>query len=238
MSSPIAEPAGPLRGMAPIGLGAEDMQRRRLMLDRWRRRSAVIKALRRILPALCVAIIVALGGWTAFNTLFSRLSAQRPGGKLAIRLLNPNFEGRNDSGRPFLITADSAVRDDADTNKVYLDKPIFTLGASPDQTHVRSIHGVYREDTRMLDLTGDVHLDDAQGYHFVTEHALIDTQKNNVDGDRHVDGHGPLGRIAASAYAVRDGGAHTYFTGQVKSRIEGRGMAAARPAPPPAATKE
>ncbi len=136
-----------------------------------------------------------------------------------------------------MITAASAVRDDADSARVTLDQPVFTLGAAPDdQTVVHARHGVYREDTRMLDLHGDVHLDNTQGNHFVTEHAYVDTVKSNVDGELPVQGHGPLGRIASSSYAVRDGGAHVFFKGRVKSHIEHQSDFVAAPQAPKPAT--
>jgi lipopolysaccharide export system protein LptC len=219
MSSPTADPAR-AGAAAPPGLGAEDIQRRRRLMDKWRRHSALIHGLRRLLPAICIASLLVLAGWATANALFWRLGVQAQGGNLVIRMLKPNFQGRDEKGQPYNLTADSALRDDSDAARIALEAPIFTLGAGPDATVVHARHGVYREDTRILNLTGDVHLDDAQGYHFVTEHALIDTMKNNVDGDHDIEGHGPLGRIAASSYAIRGGGAHVYFTGQVKARIE------------------
>jgi lipopolysaccharide export system protein LptC len=229
MSSPIAESAGRL-GHGPVHLAAEDLKRRRRMLAAWRRRSVLVKIVRVLLPLAGLAMLAALIGLAGYNALYRRLNAAPSGVNQSIRMLNPQFQGRNDSGRPFILSADSAVRDDADSQKVTLDKPVLSLGAGgPDLTTVRSRHGVYREDTRMLDLTGNVHLDDAQGRHFITEHALIDTQKNNVDGEQAVEGHGPLGRINASSYSLKDGGARVVFTGRVKSRLESRGVAAVRP---------
>jgi lipopolysaccharide export system protein LptC len=176
--------------------------------------------------------MIGLAGWAAVNTLFWRTSFGKASDGLEIRMVRPNFQGRNDAGKPFLLSASSAVRDDNDAARVTLEDPVFTLGsAADDKTVVRAKHGIYREDTRMLDLTGAVTLDDAQGYHFVTEHALVNTLKSDVDGEEHIEGHGPLGRIAASSYAVRDGGAHVYFTGQVKARIEHHATAASPPAP-------
>jgi lipopolysaccharide export system protein LptC len=195
------------------------MERRRILLGRWRRRSAVIHALRAILPALAAAMVVALLGWAAVNTVYRRLAADGRGGSLAIHMLGADFEGRNDAGKPFHIVAQSAERDDAD--------PVFTLGAGAlDLTQVHSRHGVYHDDTRLLDLSGAVHLDDAQGNHFLTEHALVDTHGGNVDGDKPVQGQGPLGAIAAASYRVRDNGAHVYFYGRVKGHIVGGGMRA------------
>jgi lipopolysaccharide export system protein LptC len=225
MSSPTADRADRFH---PVPVAAEDIQRRRLLHEKWRRHSARIHTLRALLPVLVVLTLVALAGWTAMSTLAWRTGAANQGGDLTIRMLKPNFEGRNAPGRPYLLSADSAVRDGADSAKVTLEVPVFTLGSGlPGETRVRARHGLYREDTRILDLTGDVHLDDAAGYHFITDHAVIDTLKNDVDGERHIDGHGPLGRIAASSYAVRDGGAHVFFNGQVKTRIEHQGALAA-----------
>jgi lipopolysaccharide export system protein LptC len=226
MSSPTADPAGRFTAAMPPGLAARDIQRRQRMLAQWRRHSALIHVLRRVLPLFCVAMLLALGGWAVLNTLFWRLGAAQQSGALVIRMLKPNFQGRDEKGQPYLLSAASALRDDKDTALITMEWPVFTLGSGPaDETRVRARHGVYREDTRILDLTGDVHLDDAQGNHFVTEHAVVDTNKNNVDGEQHIDGFGPLGRIAASSYAVRNGGAYVYFTGQVKARIQGRAAA-------------
>ncbi len=216
MSSPTAD----FRNRNLPGLAAEDIERRRRLLQRWRRHSALIAVLRRLLPALCVAIVVALGGWSAMSTLLWRKDA-KVNSNANIRMLNPNFQGRTEAGKPFLITAASAVRDNLDPSKVTLDRPVLNLGVStPEWTKVSAANGVYREDTHMLDLKGQVTLDDYKGNHLETEHALVDTTKNNVDGDTHISGHGPLGSIDASSYAVRDGGAYLQFQGRVKSVIQ------------------
>jgi lipopolysaccharide export system protein LptC len=220
MSSPTADRAARFHTAPPPGLAADDIQRRQRLLLKWRRHSSLIHSLRRLLPVLCFLMLAAMGGWAVVSTLFWRFGAADQAGGLVIRMLKPDFKGRDDKGQPYTLTADSAVRDDRDAALVTMETPVFTLGSGLQQTHVRAKHGVYREDTRILNLTGDVHLDDAAGYHFVTEHAVVDTQKNNVDGEQHVEGNGPLGRIAASSYAVRDGGAHVFFTGHVRARIE------------------
>lgn len=219
MSSPTADSAPRFQTAVPPGLAAADIARRNRLVHKWRQHSSRIHLLRRILPALCVALLLALGGWALVTTVFSRQGGANRSNVLVIHMLKPDLQGRDEKGQPYNVTADSAVRDDADPARVIFDAPVFTLGSGAQQTHVRARHGVYRDDTRILNLTGDVHLDNGAGYHFVTEHAVVDTQKNNVDGELHVEGNGPLGRIAASSYAVRDGGARVFFFGQVKARI-------------------
>jgi lipopolysaccharide export system protein LptC len=215
MSSPTADIPGDLPGLA-----AEDIERRRRLLQQWRRHSALIAILRRLLPALCLAIIVALGAWSAMSTLLWRTET-KVRSNAEIRMVNFNFQGRTEAGKPYLETMASAVRDNADINKLTLYKPVLTLGVgTPQWTKVTAAHGVYREDTRMLDLWGQVILDDYKGNHLLTEHALVDTTKDNVDGDTRITGRGPLGAIDASSYSLRDGGAYLLFQGRVKSVIE------------------
>jgi lipopolysaccharide export system protein LptC len=225
MSSPTAD----FRSQELPGLAADDIERRRRLLQRWRRHSALIAILRKLLPALCLAIIVALGAWSAMSTLLWRTDT-KVRSNAEIRMLNPNFQGSTEAGKPFLISAASAVRDNADSAKVTLDRPVLTLGiGTPEWTKVTAAVGVYREDTRLLDLRGQVTLDDFKGNHLKTEHALVDTTKNNVDGETPISGRGPLGSIDASSYSLRDGGAYLLFQGRVKSVIEQNKPAAAAP---------
>lgn len=215
------------------GLAEADIQRRRLLLARWRRHSALIHVLRKVLPALCAMILTGVGAVAVVNTLLLRNDGKVQGGP-EIRMLNPNFQGRTEAGKPYVVQAASAVRANGDNAKVTLERPVFTLGPPDNRTVVRAQHGVYREDTRMLDLRGDVHLDDTKGNHLVTEHALVDTHKSDVSGETRIVGGGPLGRIDASSYAVLNAGAEAHFAGHVKSRIEHRSSFVAAPAVPPA----
>ena len=187
MSSPTADATDRFNAAVPPGLTPEGIQRRQRLYAEWRRHSALIHIARRLFPALAMVLLAFLAVWAIAGTLVARLSATHQNGDLTIRLLKPNFQGRDENGKPYLLSADSAVRDDADAARVTLAAPVFTLGdAQQDQTHLRALRGVYHENTRVLDLRGQVHLDDSSGMHFVTEHALVDLQKNNVDGDQPI----------------------------------------------------
>jgi lipopolysaccharide export system protein LptC len=226
MSSPTAD----LQGPDLPGLAAEDIERRRRVLQRWRRHSTLIAILRRLLPALCLAIVVALGAWSAMSTFLWRQDKVRSNPN--IRMLNFNFQGRTEAGKPYLLIAASAMKDNADQNMVTLDKPVLTIDVGgPQWTRITSVFGVYHEDTHMLDLRQHVTLDDYKGNHLDTEHALADTRKNNVDGDVPISGHGPLGSVAASSYSLQNGGAVVSFAGRVKTVIEQHAKPAAAPTP-------
>ena len=230
MSSPTADlPGQGFPGHDLPGLAADDIERRRRLLKQWRRHSALIAVLRKLLPALVLAIIVALGAWSAMSTLLWRQDV-KVRSDADISMQNFNFQGRTESGKPFLVTAARATRDSADTAKLTFERPILTVGVGgAEWTKITAATGVYREDNHMLDLKGQVTLDDFKGNHLVTEHALVDTVKNNVDGETHISGHGPQGSIEADTYSLRDGGAYLQFQGRVKSVIQQH-----KPATPPA----
>lgn len=226
MSSPTADLGSP-------NLGVEDVERRRRLLRQWRRHSALIGLLRKLLPALCVAILAAIAAWAGLNVLNGRGEGAKVANQASIQMTKFFLQGRTEKGVPYAVRAASAVRDNADSAKMTLDQPVLNMDpGGPTWTTVTAKNGVYREDTGMLDLHGQVTLDDYKGNHLVTEHALVDTKKNNADGETHISGHGPLGAIEASSYSLRDGGAYMHFEGHVKTRIVQHSNATAAPVAP------
>jgi lipopolysaccharide export system protein LptC len=221
MSSPTAE-----HPYHPAVFG-DDRQRRVQNLHHWRRHSRRIRLLRRLLPAAMALILAVVLGWAAFNAWITPMTAGGPNSGTSIRMINPRFYGRDQGGKPFSVTAKSAVRDNNQFQRIYVEAPELVMGAAPGpRTTVSAGKGVYREDTRILTLDSDVHVHDTQGNDFLTSHAEINTLTDDLEGQAPIAGHGPMGRIASSSYAVHNGGAQILFTGHVVARIE-------QGAPPP-----
>ena len=105
---------------------APNPQLRRADFERWRRRSRLIRMLRILLPGLIVAIFVGLAASVAYST-FKAQPQQVAGRDEPIRLVTPRFVGRDDKGRPFVLTAESATRDRLDYQRVVLVKPALVL---------------------------------------------------------------------------------------------------------------
>ena len=226
MSSPTADLGSP-------NLGSEDVERRRRLLRQWRRHSALIGLLRKLLPALCVGILAAIAAWAGLNVIYGRGDGAKVANQASLQMRNFFLQGRTEKGVPYVVRAASAVRDNADSSKMTLDHPVLNMDpGGATWTTVTANNGVYREDNGMLDLHGQVTLDDYKGNHLLTEHALVDTKKNNADGETHISGHGPLGAIEASSYSLRDGGATMHFEGHVKTRIVKQSNPPAAPAAP------
>jgi lipopolysaccharide export system protein LptC len=214
---------------------ARDAERRLQELGRWREHSRLIKRLRWALPSVMAALLAILLGWAAFNILIQPMGfGAGTSAGTSIRMINPRFYGRDHGGKAFSVAAAFAVRDNNQFQRIYVERPFLILGAAPGpETKVSADKGVYREDTRILTLDGNVHVHDSQGNDFLTSHAVINTVTDDIDGPTPVAGHGPLGRIASSSYAVHNGGAQILFNGKVVARIEQGGA----PKPPAIALK-
>ena len=196
--------------------------RRAEEMERWRKRSKRIGLYRRALPWLMLAIVAAIIGWVGLRAVLSARQQAQPG-STELRMTNPKFYGRDEQGRSFQLTARDAVRNSSGGEVVTLSAPGMQLdvgGRSP--MGVTGGRGEYREDTKVLRLTGGVRLKDGRGTDLASPEAVVDTQANVVRGEKGVTGQGPLGQVSASSYAIYDGGARAVFSGGVRSRIVGQ----------------
>ena len=192
---------------------------RRAQVMRWRRRSRTVRALRIILPGLIGLILAGLGAAVAYNALTSE--PVQPGDASApIRLVNPRFVGRDDKGRAFAITAQSAMRDPRDYQRVVLDQPTLVMDEQgPDPIRLMANKGVYHEGTYKLDLNGGVRLVGSKAA-FDTASSLFDTKSGEVVGSGPIQGSGSLGEIHAKSYAIYGKGERVIFRGGVHTRLE------------------
>ena len=224
MSSPTAEPpvmtdAAALE-TAHAGAGTGSAAKRAQRMAQWRRRSALILSLRKVLPAVMAAIVVLLTGWVIVKGLLSHI-VDVNGAAASIHMTNARFFGRDGAGRAYVLGANEASRVNGDILKIDLKGPILTFGAGgPSETHISANQGVYREDDHILRLSGHVVLRDPSGNVFNTDQAVIDTVHGTVVGKQNVSGVGPTGAITADTFAVYDQGKRVVFTGDVHSRFK------------------
>jgi len=187
-------------------------------IERWRRRSAVVRVLRIAAPGTIAAIVLGLAASIAYNSM--KPSADAPAEtNQPIRLINPRFVGRDEQGRAFVITAASATRDPQEYQKVYLDKPALVIDEQgPDPTRITAAKGVFHENTGKLEVGGGVRMASSQ-QSFETASSQFDTKTGDLVGSGPIQGSGALGEINAKSYAVYDKGARTVFQGGVHARL-------------------
>lgn len=187
-----------------------------------RAHSGRIRLLRWLLPAAILAILAVLGVFVGLDALHS--AAARPKETpTQIRMLNPHFLGRDDQGRAFDLAARKATRDDKDMQQVYLEAPVMAMNVDSDHpSTLTADSGVYREDTRILKLTGHVRVDDAKASTIATDEAVVDTLKGTVNGRSPIDAKGADGAIQAGSYTATDKGDHLILRGGVHAVLKAR----------------
>jgi lipopolysaccharide export system protein LptC len=197
---------------------AADAARLQEAVRQWRRRSQLIHVMRRALPGAIVLIMLGLLVTIAVQTLGRR---RAPEGEIAVRMLNPNFRGRDEHGRAYVLSAREAVRDAANFQRVLLTDPVLELQTSPDKPAMRvaASRGVYLENTLVMTLEGKVKMDDPTGWTFRTERAVIDTRRDLISGDTRIEGESATRRISGDSYAIYNRGERVYLRGSVRSTI-------------------
>ena len=204
-------PAGgarPLAGPPPRGAG--------------RRRSLIIRTLRWLLPLIMIGMVALLVGLVVRHSERRRAASNREA-QAPIRMVNPKFFGRDTQGRPYILGATQAARDEASLEVVRLRNPIVTLDMDgPHPSTLTADTGVYREDTRILYLKGHVKADSDRTSRFATDEAVVNTQTGMVTGPAALSSQTPVGDLQSRSFDVFDKGKRVVFKGGVHARLNGR----------------
>jgi lipopolysaccharide export system protein LptC len=183
-----------------------------------RRRSRMVRTLRWALPAAAGALVLTLGVQMVMSAA-ARRSPHQDQPATVLQMTNPRFIGRDERGRPFRILAKTATRNERDASQIILEQPDVSVGEGAEVSRALAQSGVYSEKDRILNLSGDVRLDDGKGNRFTSSTAVVDTRAGSVKGGGPVTGEGPKGDLSAREYDVQDKGDKVTFRGRVRTRI-------------------
>ena len=204
-------PLQPLGLATPIDIEAEAADRQVRLAQQVaavRRRSRLIRLLRRLLPGLIIALGLFNLGWIAAQTIINSMNVY--GGNLdEIRYTNPRYYGQGGNGDRYTISGLEAVRKGMNATTISLKSPNmeFKSADTESPTKVSAANGVFDQNSNKFTLTGHVVIA-AGGSDFVlrTELAVVDLDKSTVSGDKHVEGNGSAGHIVGESFLVSDNG--------------------------------
>jgi lipopolysaccharide export system protein LptC len=186
--------------------------RRATSLKEARARTALVHILRLLFTIGAVLSAGVLIGFIVKDVLAHTDGAPPP--PTGITVLGPQFQGRDSHGKPYKLTADTARRRRENINLVDLTNPHLEDSTS---TTVQARDGVYDEKSRILDLVGDVVMQDAGGYTFTAERARMYVEEGRVEGKTPLHGFGPMGEVSADSYEVLDDGNRIVLKGNVST---------------------
>ncbi len=193
--------------------------KRALTLRRARRRSRVVAALRRIFVAGAGASFAAVFVFMGLNAVQGGFNAAAYGPSEPLRMINPRFIGRTDSGGPYQLSAEMAERPRGENQPIELIAPVYRTEAG---TIMLAPRGIYDEQAQTVVFDGEVMFADRQGNRFTTPNMIVDLEQGTLTGRGGVTGAGPLGVLQAESYELRDSDRALVLRGGVRGQIPDR----------------
>lgn len=185
--------------------------RRQLSLENARKRSGAVQWMRRMFvvsAAVCIGVFI---GFLTANAIVSSNDTLEVEAEELV-MLNPRFSGRDDTGEPYVITADSAARPKRSGNSVMLYNPRI---ADQFGGLISAPEGLYDQEAGTLELWGNVVAADPGGYVFSSSRARIYVNEGRIEGLNPLKGNGPIGEFSSKEYEILDDGSRLVMTGDV-----------------------
>ncbi|WP_338663253.1 LPS export ABC transporter periplasmic protein LptC [Pararoseomonas sp. SCSIO 73927] len=226
-----ARPGGPGRDAATRQDGEQEDRpvpsraRRQYTRGAMLRRRWAVRLLKFLLPAGALTLLAAIVLWPEFERTgenarlsFRRMSRATPE---SVRVVDPRYQGVDEQGRPFNVTAFTAIQQGS-TNVVDLEAPRGDqMGSGGSWMLVESRTGRFDRDANILDMKGDVTIWQDDGTLIETQEARVDVKGGNAEGDRPIAAQGSFGTVTGDGFRLRDRGAVVVFTGRARAVLEG-----------------
>jgi lipopolysaccharide export system protein LptC len=190
------------------------------------RHSRRVALLKRLLPAIGLALLLLIAVWPRLAPLWERMRLVFPAIDLReareLRMINPRYSGADRLGRPFVVTAAVGRQVPDRQDLVSLETPRADMKThSGTDIVVTAATGIYQSQAQLLDLFGQVTLVHQNGTRFVTDSARVDVANNTAEGSDPVAGAGPSGDIKADGFRILDRGDTIIFTGRSDMLLKG-----------------
>ncbi|WP_428493467.1 LPS export ABC transporter periplasmic protein LptC [Rhodopila sp.] len=189
------------------------------------RRRFLITLTKWVLPIAAMALLASIALYPEIRdaTTRARLSMNHISGEVdGGRLLGARYNGVDEKGRPYTITADIARQIDPDRVGLTMPKGDITL-QNGTWLMLNSKRGIYMQHLDQLDLSKDVTLYRDDGTTMHTESASIDMKAGAAAGSQPVHAEGPFGVLDAQGFTLMDKGAAIDFPGPAHLVLNGSG---------------
>ncbi len=170
------------------------------------------------LPLAAAAVVAAVGAYFFFQGAPDRVSlSYESTGRIDndLAMIKPRLTGLDDSGNPFVITADAAIQDSKNARRARLENVSADIQAGRDQwLNATAVRGIYDMDANSLTLSDGLSVYSDQGYELHTQSASVDLKAGLMAGPE-VTGQSPMGSFRASKFRIDRGKEQLVLTGNV-----------------------
>ena len=186
------------------------------------RHSRRVALLKRVLPAIGLALLLLIAMWPQLAPLWERMRLAFPAIDLReareLRMINPHYAGVDGLGRPFAVAAAVGRQVPDRQDLMSLEAPRADLKMHRDAgLVVTAATGIYQSQVQLLDLFGQVTLVLQNDTRFVTD---------------AITGHGPAGDNNAAGFQILGKGETIIFTGTSDMLLRGAAPGTVKSAPP------
>lgn len=191
-----------------------------------RRTGRIGRPLRLVLVAIAVIIVAFVLLWPQVQPRMDRLRI----GMASLEkldsdgegLVNARLTGEDAKGRPYQITAAFVRQLEGTTGILGLDRPRGEIRMEDGTaTVMTAADGMFYQDSRLLELRGDVVLVTGDGSRYETASADLDLDAGTATGTDPVRGRGPLGTISGEGFRATDFGETLFVTGRSTLVVDG-----------------
>jgi lipopolysaccharide export system protein LptC len=183
-----------------------------------RRNSRLVRLLTLVLPVIAVVAAGSLiYGWAQPGGRIVPVDGKAPADPVASDV---TYDDRDDLGRRFSITADSASPIEGDDRHISLKKPLADMTMSGGAyVALAADESILDRDTGLMSLSGDATLFHDTGLSFQTDSATINLKERTAEGHDVVEGQNGDGELISQGFRVRDDGDTIEFTGKAYMKI-------------------
>ena len=155
--------------------------------------SSIVRFLRLAVPGAGIILLVIFFLWPAITSIRlphvdkAIISGDRT------ELVNPRYEGKDENGQRYLITAERAIQERKTPDVVQLVSPTAVMEKN-DNTQgpqVTAKRGSYQNKDNQLSLSDGVQLTTPQGDQFSTAAAEVDLKNKTIESHSPITGGGP-----------------------------------------------
>ncbi|MGI9404393.1 MAG: LPS export ABC transporter periplasmic protein LptC [Hyphomicrobium sp.] len=190
---------------------------------RARRHSLVVRTLRWLLPLggaavilIYVLTVMETAGWVEGmpQLALPKIIPEN------LTMHNPRYEGFNKDGGSYVVTADTAVQDFADTTHIKLEGIKGDLtDAQKVKTNLTATRGVYDTKEGVLELLDGIDIVSDNGMRARLSRATIFTKENAITTKEPVVVEMPTGSIRSNRMAIKTKSREMTFLDSVRSRL-------------------
>ncbi|HVZ09871.1 LPS export ABC transporter periplasmic protein LptC [Rhodopila sp.] len=188
------------------------------------RRRVLITLTKWLLPLCAMALLAMVALWPELErtTIQTRIHGGQLSGELeGGRMVDLRYNGVDEKGRPYTVTAESARQVDTDRIVLTMPKGDITL-ENGTWLMVTARGGTYVQKANQLDLVNDVTLYRDDGTTMRTQAATVDVKAGAAASFTPVHAEGPFGTLdAQGGFTLMDRGSAVDFSGPAHLVLNG-----------------